>query len=84
MKKVLGVVGVVLAALLGLVVLLAVVGVVLLQTGSLNGLIEDAVAARAGHPARLEQAPSLGFEDGALTLSLGPVSIANAEWAGAA
>jgi uncharacterized protein involved in outer membrane biogenesis len=82
MKKVLGVVGAVIAALIGFVMLVAVAGVVLLQTGTLNGLIEDAVAARAGHPARLEQAPSLGYEDGALTLSLGPVSIANAEWAG--
>jgi uncharacterized protein involved in outer membrane biogenesis len=81
MKNVLGVLAAVIATLIGLVALLAVVGVVLLQAGSLNGLIEDAIAARAGHPARLEEAPSLGFENGVLTLSLGPLSIANPGWA---
>lgn len=53
----------------------------LLQTGALNGVIEDAIAAQAGRPARLEQAPSLGFEGGALTLDLGPLTVANADWA---
>jgi uncharacterized protein involved in outer membrane biogenesis len=76
-----GIVGAVIATLLGLVVLVAVVAVTLLQSGALNGLIEDAIAAQAGHPAQLEQAPSLGYEDGALTLDVGPLSIANADWA---
>ena len=62
-------------------VLLSVVAVVLLNSGALNGLIEGAIAAQVGRPARLEQAPSVGFEDGALTLDLGPLGIANAEWA---
>ena len=81
MKKLVGIVGAVIATLLGLVVLLAVVAVVLLNGGALNGVIEDRIAAATGRPASLEQAPSLGFEDGALTLDVGPLSIANAEWA---
>ena len=81
MRKLLGIVGAVIATMLGLVVLLSVVAVVLLNSGALNGLIEGAIAAQVGRPARLEQAPSVGFEDGALTLDLGPLGIANAEWA---
>lgn len=81
MTKLLGIVGAVVASLLGLVVLVVVVVVALLQSGALNGVIENAIAAEAGLPARLEQAPSLGYEDGALTLDVGPLSIANAEWA---
>jgi uncharacterized protein involved in outer membrane biogenesis len=77
MKKVLGVVGAVIATLLGLVVLL----VVLLSSGALNGLIEDTIAAQAGRPVELEGAPSLGFEDGAVTVRLGPLAVANAPWA---
>jgi uncharacterized protein involved in outer membrane biogenesis len=81
MNKLLGIVGAVIATLLGLVVLLAVVAVVLLNSGALNGVIEEAVAAQVGRPARLEKAPLLGFKDGALTLEIGPLSVANAEWA---
>jgi uncharacterized protein involved in outer membrane biogenesis len=81
MKKVLGVVGAVIATLLGLVVLLGVVVVGLLASGALNGVIEDTIAAQAGHPVALQGAPSLGFEGGALTLRLGPLAVANAPWA---
>jgi uncharacterized protein involved in outer membrane biogenesis len=81
MKKVLGVVGAVLASLLGLVVLLGVVAVVLLSSGALNGLIEDTIAAQAGRPVELQGASSLGFEDGALSVRLGPLAVANAPWA---
>ena len=81
MKKLLGIVGAVIATLLGLAVLLSAVAVVLLNGGALNGLFEGAMAAQFGRPAELEQAPSLGFDDGALTLHLGPLSVANAEWA---
>jgi len=81
MTKLLGIVGGVIATVLGLVVLAAVASVALLSSGALNGFIEDAIAAQVGRPARLEQAPSLGYADGALTLRLGPVSVANAEWA---
>jgi uncharacterized protein involved in outer membrane biogenesis len=81
MKKFLGIVGAVIATLLGLVVLLSIVAVVLLNSGALNGLIEGAIAAQIGRPAQLEQAPSLGFDDGALTLDLGPLSVAKAKWA---
>jgi uncharacterized protein involved in outer membrane biogenesis len=81
MKTVIGIAGAVIATLLGVVALVAVAIVALLPSGALNGLIEAAIAAQVGHPARLEQAPSLGFEDGALTLDAGPFSIANAEWA---
>jgi AsmA family protein len=81
MNKLLGIVGAVIATLLGLVVLLAVVAVVLLNSGALNGVIEEAVAAQVGRPARLEKAPSLGFKNGALTLEIGPLGVANAEWA---
>jgi AsmA family protein len=80
-KKLLGIVGAVIATILGLVVVLVVVAVVLLNSGALNGVIEEAVAAQVGRPARLEKAPSLGFKNGALTLELGPLSVANAEWA---
>jgi uncharacterized protein involved in outer membrane biogenesis len=81
MRKLLGIVGAVIASLVGLVVLVAAVTVVLLTNGALNGVIEGAIAAQAGRPARLEQAPTLGYENGALTLRLGPLSIANAPWA---
>jgi uncharacterized protein involved in outer membrane biogenesis len=81
MKKLLGIVGAVIATLLGVVVLLSVVAVLLLNSGALNGLIEGAIAAQVGRPAQLEQAPSFGFDNGALTLDLGPLSIANAGWA---
>ena len=81
MTKLFGIVGAVIATLLGMLVLVAVVAVTLLNSGALNGLIEEAIAARAGRPAHLEQAPSLGFEDGALTLDVGPLSIDNAAWA---
>jgi uncharacterized protein involved in outer membrane biogenesis len=81
MTKLIGIVGAVVATLLGLLVLVAVVTVGLLSSGALNGVIEAAIAAQAGRPARLEQAPSLGFEGGALTLRLGPLSVANAPWA---
>jgi hypothetical protein len=64
-KKLLGIVGAVIATLLGLAVLVSVLAVVLLNSGALNGLIEEAIAAEVRRPARLEQAPSLGFEDGA-------------------
>jgi hypothetical protein len=77
----LGIVGVVIATLLGLVVLAAVAGVGLLTSGALNGVIEEAIAAEIGRRARLEQAPSLGHQDGAVTLRLGPLSVANAPWA---
>jgi hypothetical protein len=60
MKKFLGILGVVIAGLLGLVALVSVVAMVLLNNGALNGLIEGAIAAQAGRPARLEQAPSSG------------------------
>jgi uncharacterized protein involved in outer membrane biogenesis len=81
MRTVVGILGAVIASLLGLLALVAVAIVVLLPSGALNGLIEAAIAAQVGHPARLEQAPSLGFDDGALTLDAGPLSIANPEWA---
>jgi uncharacterized protein involved in outer membrane biogenesis len=81
MKKLLGIVGAVVATVLGLVVLAAVASVALLSSGALNSVIENVIAAEAGRPARLEQAPSLGYEDGALTLRVGPISVANAEWA---
>src|SRR5919108_211560 len=81
MRTVVGVLGVVIASLLGLLALVAVAIVALPPSGALNGLIEAAIAAQVGRSARLEQAPSLGFEDGALTLEAGPLSIANAEWA---
>jgi uncharacterized protein involved in outer membrane biogenesis len=81
MKTVIGIVGAVIASLLGLLALVTVVFVALLPSGALNGLIETAIAAQVGRSARLEQAPSLGFEDGALTLDAGPLSIANAVWA---
>jgi uncharacterized protein involved in outer membrane biogenesis len=77
----LGIVGAVIATLLGLVVLAAVAGVALLTSGALNGVIEEAIAAQIGRPARLEQAPSLGYQDGAVTLRFGPLSVANALWA---
>jgi uncharacterized protein involved in outer membrane biogenesis len=81
MRKVLGVVGAVVATLLGLVVLIGVAAVVLLSSGALNGLIEDTIAAQAGRPVELQGAPSLGFEDGAVTVRLGPLTVANAPWA---
>jgi hypothetical protein len=81
MTRLLGIVGAVIATLLGLVVLAAVAGVVLLGSGALNRVIEEAIAAQTGRPARLEQAPSLGYQDGAVTLRVGPVSVANAPWA---
>jgi uncharacterized protein involved in outer membrane biogenesis len=81
MRTVIGIVGAVIASLLGLVTLVALVIVALLPSGALNGLIEAAIAAQVGRPARLERAPSLGFEDGALALDAGALSIANAEWA---
>ena len=61
MTRLLGIVGAVIATLLGLVVLAAVAGVALLTSGALNGVIEEAIAAEIGRPARLEQAPSLGL-----------------------
>jgi hypothetical protein len=76
----LGIVGAVIATLLGLAVLLAVVTVVLLHSGTLNGVVEEVVAARANRPAQLEQAPSLGYENGAVILRLGPISVANTPW----
>jgi uncharacterized protein involved in outer membrane biogenesis len=81
MRTAFGIVGAVIASLLGLLVLLSLVVVALLNSGALNGVIEDAVAARLGRAARLEQAPSLGFDGGALTLEVGPLSGANADWA---
>jgi len=80
-KKAASVVLGIVASLVGLAALLVVAVVVLLQTGALNGAIESAVAAQVGRPVELEQAPSLGYEDGALTLSLGPLGVANADWA---
>jgi uncharacterized protein involved in outer membrane biogenesis len=77
----LGIVGAVIATLLGVAVLLAVVAVVLLHSGTLNGVVEEVVAARANRPAQLEQAPSLGYENGAVILRLGPISVANTAWA---
>lgn len=81
MTKLIGIVGAVIATLLGLLVLVAVVTVALLPSGALNGVIEAAIAAQVGRQARLEQGPSLGYENGALTLRLGPLSVANAPWA---
>jgi len=81
MSRAVGIVLAVAASLIGLAALLVVAVVLLVQTGALNGVIEDAIAAQVGRPVRLEQAPSLGFEDGALTASIGPLSIANADWA---
>ena len=52
MRKLLGIVGAVIATMLGLVVLLSVVAVVLLNSGALNGLIEGAIAAQVGRPAQ--------------------------------
>jgi len=80
-KKAVAIVLAVVAGLIGLAALLVVTVVILVQTGALNGVIEDAIAAQVGRPVRLEQAPSLGFEDGALTASIGPLSVANADWA---
>ena len=45
MTRLLGIVGAVIATLLGLVVLAAVAGVTLLTSGALNGVIEEAIAA---------------------------------------
>ncbi len=81
MRSILGTIGAAIATLVGVVVLAGVVVVLLLQAGALNGLIEDRITAAVGRPARLEQAPQLGFENGFLTVDLGPLSIANAEWA---
>jgi uncharacterized protein involved in outer membrane biogenesis len=81
MKKVMGVVGAVIATLLGLVVLLGVVAVMLLSSGALNEPIENIIAAQAGRPVQLQGAPSLGFEHGAVTVHLGPLAVANAPWA---
>jgi uncharacterized protein involved in outer membrane biogenesis len=81
MKTVVGIVGAVIASLLGLLALVTVAVVALLPSGALNGLIEAAIAAQVGRSAWLKQTPSLGFEDGAVTLDVGPLSIANAEWA---
>ena len=82
MTRLLGIVGAVIATLLGLVVLAAVAGVTLLTSGALNGVIEEAIAAQDRSP----RAPGAGavawaIEDGAVTLRLGPLSIANAAWA---
>ena len=46
MRRLLGIVGAVIAILLGLVVLAGVAGVALLNSGALNGVIEEAIAAR--------------------------------------
>jgi hypothetical protein len=75
MRRLLGIVGAVIAILLGLVVLAGVAGVALLNSGAVNGVIEEAIAARANRPAQLEQAPSLGYKNGAVTLRLGPLSV---------
>jgi uncharacterized protein involved in outer membrane biogenesis len=81
MARLLGIAGALIATLLGLVVLAAVAGVALLTSGALNGVIEEAIAAEIGRRARLEQAPSLGYQDGAVTLRFGPLGVANAPWA---
>jgi uncharacterized protein involved in outer membrane biogenesis len=82
-SKVLGAVLGVVASLIGLGALAVVAAVVLFNSGALNGVIEDQLTAQAGQPARLEANPSLGVEDGNLTLELGPISVANADWAAA-
>jgi hypothetical protein len=82
-SKVLGAVLGVVDSLIGLGALAVVAAVVLFNSGALNGVIEDQLTAQAGHPARLEANPSLGVEDGNLTLELGPISVANADWAAA-
>ena len=51
MTRLLGIVGAVIATLLGLVVLGVVAGVTLLTSGALNGVIEEAIAAGIGRPA---------------------------------
>jgi uncharacterized protein involved in outer membrane biogenesis len=81
MKTVIGIVGAAIASLLGVLALVTVVIAALLPSGALNGLIEAALATQVGRSARLEQAPSLSFEDGAVVLGIGPLSIANADWA---
>ena len=64
-RKLLGIVGAVIATLLGLVVLRSAVTVERLSSGALNGLIEEAIAVQVGRPAQLEQASTLDFDDGA-------------------
>lgn len=58
---------------------LAVAGAWLaLEQGWLNGVIEARAGAATGYDIELEGAPDLAWEDGALRLTLGPLTIANA------